>query len=130
MKTKAISELTKAESLLNRWKWLPGSQIKVMIAHLIKSLDAIGSYVLNRETSLDKDYLILSSVRLFKNKHTESEFYNTYFYLKNLLVNDIQRTNQEVVKIRTRKQDIHADKEFFETLINDVKDVINEAFNS
>ncbi len=130
MKSKAMSEISKAESLLNRWKWLPGSQIKVMIAHLVKSLDAVAGYVLDRESSLDKDYLALSSVRLFKNRKTESDFYNTYFYLKGLLMNDIQRVNPDFVKVNSRKQSINADREFFEFLLNDVKAILEEAFNS
>ncbi len=124
---KALIELTKAESLINNWKWLPSSQVRVLISHLIKSLDAITSYALSKETTLNKSYLTLSSYRLFNKKQTELNFYETYFHLNNLLRKNITRINEDYFKVSDYKHEFKADKEYFEHLIRRVKEVVNEA---
>ncbi len=129
MKNKALSEVTQAESLLNNWRYLPGSQVKMLTTHLIKTLDIIASYILDERTMIEKSYLQLSSVRLFSNKKIESTFYDTYFFLKGLMNKEIQRINPQEVKIISRKQDVKANKEYFEKLINNVKLIVDDAFN-
>jgi len=128
MKVDALAELTQAESLMNNWKYLPGSQVKMMVTHLVKALDAVASYVLDQEVILERVYLTLSQVKLFDDNKVEDSFYNTYFFLKGLLNKQVERVNEEVVRIITPKQVINADHEYFESLINDVKTVVDEAF--
>ena len=128
MKDEAFIELQRAESLLSNWRWLPGSEVKILISHLINALDFVASYVLNEPTILERAYLSVSSVRLFEDVKVEEYFYNTYYFLKNLLRRDIHRVNPQYVKIIGRKQVVTVDSDYFQCLINDVKRVLNEAF--
>ena len=129
MKGKALTELTKAEALISNWKYLPGSQVKVLVTHLVKVLDAVASYALNEDTILEQSYLTLSRIRLFDDVRVESEFYDTYYFLKNLLRKDIQRVNPDSVRIIGSKQVLIEDRDYFEGLISSVKEVFNEAFS-
>ena len=52
MKERALTELSSAEFLLSNWRFLPGSQVKVLVTHLINALDCVASYALNTETIL------------------------------------------------------------------------------
>jgi len=129
MKDRALIELTKAEALINNWMYLPGSQVKVLVTHLVRVLDTVASYALNRETILEQSYLTLSRVRLFSDARVEHEFYDTYYFLKNLLRKDIHRVNRESVRIIGPKQVLIENKEYFEELISAVKEVFEEAFS-
>ncbi len=129
MKDKVLVELTKAESLLSNWKWLPGSQVKVLINHLIKSFDLMTSYLLGHETGLERDYLSLSAYKLFSDSEIESSFYETYFYLKGLLFKDIQRVDSESVKVVGLKNSFSLDREQVEAFIDNVRVVMDEVFN-
>jgi hypothetical protein len=128
MKVRAFSELTMAEALLSNWKWLPGSQVKLLITHLINSLDAIASYMLDKDTVIDRAYLVLSSVRLFTDVKVEHEFYDTYFFLKNLLRKDMQRINPDNIRVIGAKTRFIADQNYFQLLISNVKEILSEVF--
>ncbi|MBD3312458.1 hypothetical protein GF352_03335 [archaeon] len=125
----AISELTRAESLISNWKFLPGFQLKVLTTHLIRSLDAVASYILNEDTVVERSYLTLSRVRLFSDVNTENSFYDTYYFLKNLLRKNIQRINAEKVKIISYKHELIVNQGYFQSLIDSVKKVVFEAFD-
>ncbi|MFA5406624.1 MAG: hypothetical protein WC307_04685 [Candidatus Nanoarchaeia archaeon] len=129
MKNKVLIELTKAESLLNNWKWLPGSQVKVLINHLIKSIDLMTSHLLNKETVLERDYLSMSAFKLFSDESVESSFYDTYYHLKSLSRKDIQRVDSESINIVGDKGTINAERDYFEFFINNVRTVFDEVFN-
>jgi hypothetical protein len=128
MKSKALMAITRAESLISNWKWLPGSDIKLIISYLTNALDFVASYALDRSTIIERSYLLLSSVRLFHKRDVEEAFYDTYYYLRGLLRKDIKRVNPDKVKIIGRKQVIFADEAYFKFLVEEVKKVINEAF--
>src|SRR3989339_1723915 len=125
MKNVVLGELSKAESLLSNWKWLPGSQVKVLVAHLIKSLDFVASYMLSEDTALERSYLDMACFKLFNDPKVESSLYDNYFYLKNLLRKDIQRINPEVVKVVGLKQSFTADKAHFEAIISDIHSIVS-----
>lgn len=125
----ALGELTKAESLISNWKFLPGFQLKLLTNHLIRALDAVASYILNEDTVVERSYLTLSRVRLFHDVNTENSFYSTYYFLKNLLRKSIQRVNSEKVKIASFKQELIVDQAYFQSLIDNVKEVVFEAFD-
>ena len=125
MRDKALMEITRAESMINNWKWLPGSDIKAILSHLTNALDAVASFVLERETMIERSYLVLTSIRLFNKKDVEEAFYDTYYYLRGLLRKDIRRVNSEKVKIIGGKQVILADEAYFRFLVEEVKKVIN-----
>lgn len=129
MKNIVLGELSKAESLLSNWKWLPGSQVKVLIAHLIKSLDFVASYMLSEETMLERSYLDLACFKLFNDPVVESSLYDNYFYLKNLIRKDIQRVNPETVKVVGLKQSFTADRAHFESIISDIRAIVSNAFD-
>jgi|GEM_PF-2067908 len=128
--SEALVEITRAESLLSNWKYLPGSQIKILVSHLINALDAVASYAFNEPTTIERAYLTLSSVRLFDDTKIEVEFYDTYFFLKNLLRRNIERVNPDTVRVIGVKQVFLADRDYFDELIGTVREVVNEAFKT
>ena len=78
-----MMELMHAEGLINNWKFLPGLQVKIFITHLIKAFDLVSAYILNDYSSIiERDYLTLSSVRLFEDVNIESAFYDNYFFFR------------------------------------------------
>jgi Lhr-like helicase len=128
MKDLIVSELIEAERLLSNWKWLPGSQIKMLMNHLITALDLIASYALEEQTMIEKAYLVLSSVKLFGDSRVEQEFYNNYFFLRNLQNKLIERINEDRVRIVGNKQVITADRGYFQELIDSTRKIVDEAF--
>lgn len=129
MKEKALFELGMAEKLLQHWRVLPGLQVKELISHLIKALNTVSAYALNDQSSIiERDYLTLSSSRLFSDVETESVFYESYYFLMSLLHKDISRIDEDSVRVSGFKQVFSADQAFFQDLIDAVKDVVNEAF--
>ena len=124
-----IKEVIKAEALLRHWRSLPGSQVKMLSKHLITALDLVASYIINEPTSLERDYLTLSSSRIFNNTSLENDFYNTYFYLKALLSKEIMRAGPDMVRITDHKQSITVNDVYFENMINTVNNIVKEVFN-
>ena len=129
MKEKALFEVGQAESLLSHWRVLPGLQVKELVTHLVKALNNVSSFVLNDQSSIiERDYLLLSNVRLFSDVNVEHGFYDSYYFLMNLLRKEIHRVDEAVVKVSGPKMVFNADRAYFEGLINDVKGVVNSAF--
>ena len=121
-----ISELMMVGKYINNFSYISGTQVKMIVYHLIKTLDKVASYVIGEETILERDYLTLSKYRLFSDMELEDDFYNTYFYLKNLMDKSILRVSSEAVRIIGHKQTITADREFFTELISKVERISND----
>lgn len=131
MKDKALFELGEAEKLLSHWRLLPGLQVKELITHLVNALNTVSAYILNDASSvIERDYLALSSVRLFDDEGVESEFYESYYYLMSLLRKDIQRIDEDNVRIVSSKQVFNAGRDYFQGLIGNVRNIVDNAFQS
>ncbi len=125
-----LNELACAHKYLNKFDYISGTQVKMIAYHLVKALDKITSYAVKYETSLEKEYLVLSRYRLFKNESTEKELYDIYFYLKNLLDKSVVRLSKENVKIVGYKYAMTVGREFFQDLISRVELIAKEVFSA
>lgn len=121
-----MNELTIANDYLSKFNHIPGTQVKMIFYHLIKVFDKITSFVIKEETSLERDYLTLSKYRLFNDEGIEQEFYDTYFYLKNLLDRTVLRVSNDIVRIIGYKRTINAGKDFFQELVSKVERISHE----
>ena len=121
-----ISELMMVGKYINNFSYISGTQVKMIVYHLIRTLDKVASYVIGEETVLERDYLTLSKYRLFSDMELEDDFYDIYFYLKNLMDKSILRVSSEAVRIIGHKQTITADREFFTELIGRVERISND----
>lgn len=97
---KGLRELNKESERLYRFS---SDEFKGFIKQVINLFDNIASFIIHERTTLERDYLTISRSPIISDRNVEEDFYNIYFYFKNMLNKSIKRVDKEKLVVKGRK---------------------------